>query len=209
MMIFAILVLILCCNLFGGWGILVSIGIFVLILFAAISDQSKRINQITKNRGVAYADLQVFRPTKSIENTNVSDYAVYIDEARRKIMFANIVVGIEQTYRFDEIVECSILEDGSAIQTGGIGRAVAGGFIAGGVGAVVGASTRKTKPVVYSLSVRVITTSIQNSLYEIPLITSKTDKETESYREIFQFAQEVYAVVTSVVAIAKRQQIQR
>lgn len=210
-MILLILILVICCyNIFGGWGILVSIGIFAFILFSPNPEETRRKDVIEANRAkIVNVDPRDFRSTKSIENAKASDYGVYVDEISQKIMFVNFTFKIKQIYRFDEIIECSILEDGAAIQTGGIGRAVAGGFIAGGAGAIVGASTRKTTPVTYSLSVRVVTANIQKSLYEIPLITSKTDKETSSYRAKFQFAQEVYAVVTSAATIAKRQQVQR
>lgn len=208
-MVWIIIIFILLCCCFGGWGIVIGIGMIALVLFSTAKQESARNDLMYSNRAeIVNASSADFRSTKSIANSSASDYAIYIDEVNRKIMFTNFITKARQLYRFNEIIECSILEDGAAVQTGGVGRAVAGGIIAGGVGAVVGASTRKTTPTIYSLSIRIVTTNIQCALYEIPIITSKTEKDTSSFREKYQFAQEVYAVVNSIMAIARQQQAQ-
>lgn len=101
--------------------------------------------------------------------------------------------------RFNELIECSILEDGATVQSGGIGRAVVGGVFAGGIGAVVGAATRSSKPITRELAVRIITSNIQNSLYIVPIITCETNRETNAYKQKMEFAQKVYATITSII----------
>ena len=72
------------------------------------------------------------------------------------------------------MIECSIEEDGVTIESGGVGRAVVGGVLAGGVGAVVGAATRSSKPTTLSLSVRLVTRNLDRPLYKILIIKEAT-----------------------------------
>ncbi|EPZ54444.1 hypothetical protein H477_3583 [[Clostridium] sordellii ATCC 9714] len=44
-------------------------------------------------------------------------------------------------YNYKDIIEFELLEDGESITKGGLGRAVAGGVLLGGVGAIVGGVT--------------------------------------------------------------------
>ena len=55
------------------------------------------------------------------------------------------VVQPASVHKYSEIVSFELLEDGNSITKGGIGRAVAGGVLFGGVGAIVGGSTGKKK----------------------------------------------------------------
>ena len=102
--------------------------------------------------------------------------------------------------KFADLVECEILEDSNTIMKGGIGRAVVGGVIAGGVGAVVGANTRKSKNVINNLQIRIVTKNISKSLYTIRLITTKTCKDSTIYRESIHFANNVYATVQAIIS---------
>lgn len=48
-------------------------------------------------------------------------------------------------YKYSDIVDYELLEDGESITKGGLGRAVVGGALFGGVGAVVGGVTGHKK----------------------------------------------------------------
>ena len=47
-------------------------------------------------------------------------------------------------YNFDDVIEFELLEDGETITKGGLGRALAGGILFGGVGAIVGGVHRNS-----------------------------------------------------------------
>lgn len=108
---------------------------------------------------------------------------------------------IEKTdfIKFADIIECEIMEDSNTILKGGIGRAVVGGVLAGGVGAVVGANTRASQNVTNSLKIRIITKNISRSLYTINIITAETQKDSKEYKEAMNFANEVYSTITSII----------
>lgn len=101
--------------------------------------------------------------------------------------------------QFVDIIECEIIEDSNTIMKGGIGRAVVGGVLAGGVGAVVGANTRASQNVANSLKIRIITKNISRSLYTINIITAETQKDSKEYKEAMNFANEVYSTITSII----------
>ena len=50
-----------------------------------------------------------------------------------------------EIFTYDDVISFEVVEDGNSVTKGGIGRAVAGGLLLGGVGAVVGGATGKRK----------------------------------------------------------------
>lgn len=180
--------------------------IMVIVMFIVIAvHSSQEIDQRNETHSRIMNGRNDFSPTKELRSTSV-DHAVYIDEKNKKVMFVVLSKDTRTTFNFDELIECSILEDGSTVQSGSAGRAIAGGIVAGGIGAVVGASAGKSKPITLSLSVRVVTTNIQNALYEIPIITYKTKRDSDTYKRKMQFAQEIYATLVSIMDLAKKEQ---
>ncbi len=101
--------------------------------------------------------------------------------------------------KFTDIIDCEILEDNNTIMKGGVGRAIVGGALAGGVGAIVGANTRKSQNITNSLQLRIITNDISKSLYTIKLIKNETKKDSIEYKRAMNFANNVYATVMSII----------
>ena len=89
-----------------------------------------------------------------------------------------------------------ILEDDAVV--GGIGRAIAGGILAGGMGAIVGATTAKNH--VLSYAIAIYTKDIANPQVTITLLNSKTKKDSLEYRLASSFAQEINASVKAIIA---------
>ena len=80
--------------------------------------------------------------------TITKDFGSYIkfDENNRKWFVPDGMFGGVKNpivYSFDDIVAFELLEDGNSITKGGTGRAIAGGLLFGGIGAIVGGSTGK------------------------------------------------------------------
>ena len=102
--------------------------------------------------------------------------------------------------KFENIIDCEIIEDASTIMKGGVGRAIVGGTLAGGIGAIVGASTRKSNNVTNSLQIRIITNDLYNSLCMLKLISSETKKDSLEYQNAMEFANNVYATLNSIIS---------
>lgn len=185
------------------WVVIIVVGtIFILCRFLISNSEIKEMKKSVDEK-IMSGEIEGFIPQKSIKDP-YSNYGVYIDGLNKKIMFVNLTdVGTRKVFNFDELIECSILEDGAAVNSGGIGRAVVGGIIGGGVGAVVGATTRGAKSITRSLSVRIISNKISDPLYEIPIITCELRKDSSLYKVKFQFAQEVYATIVSAINSVK------
>ena len=101
--------------------------------------------------------------------------------------------------RFSDIIKCEIDEDGAIIESGGVGRAIVGGVVAGGVGAVVGAVTRKSKSVCSSLNVHIFTSNVDNPQITIPLISNETNRSDNKYKENHAKAENIYDVVLAAM----------
>jgi hypothetical protein len=100
---------------------------------------------------------------------------------------------------FKDILECKIVEDNATIMEGGVGRALVGGLIAGGTGAIVGATTRSTKNVVNSMQLQIITTDVAHSLRKLDIITREIPRDSTAYAYATDFIQKVYASLTSII----------
>lgn len=63
----------------------------------------------------------------------------------------------QELYYYNQIVDFELLEDGETITKGGLGRAVAGGLLFGGIGAIVGGVTggKKSKGICKSLQIKI------------------------------------------------------
>jgi len=165
--------------------------IVIIFLFALVTDSESDIKRkehemkVKQDRAKTHEKiLEEFRPDKVIRDyENLGNLAIYISSLRKQIVFIDLVSTARTMYYFDELIECSIVEDGVAIESGGVGRAivggvlaggvgaVVGGVLAGGVGAVVGATTRSSKPTTLSLSVRIVARNFDKPLYTISIIT--------------------------------------
>lgn len=67
-----------------------------------------------------------------------------MDTLHKKVAVGMTYPNVNVTFLdFEQIIDCKITENSNIISGGGLGRAVAGGVIAGGVGAIVGANTKK------------------------------------------------------------------
>ena len=105
-----------------------------------------------------------------------------------------------KVYDYKDIIEFELLEDGDSITKGGLGRAIAGGILLGGVGAVVGGVTgkKKTKSVVNSLQIKITLNDINNPTIYIPLIRSKTKTSSFIYKTSYKFAQEILSTLSVI-----------
>lgn len=107
-----------------------------------------------------------------------------------------IDMGYFNSISFNDINGFEILEDSTV--TDGIGRAIAGGILAGGVGAIVGAVT--AKKYVTSYSITFYTNNIAKPQIIIPLLNSKTKKDSMEYRQASHFAQQINASIKAIIA---------
>ena len=134
--------------------------------------------------------------------TITKDFGSYIkfDEKNRKWfvpdgMFGGVKHPI--IYSFDDIIAFELLEDGNSITKGGVGRAIVGGLLFGGVGAIVGGSTgkRKTKSTCTKLQIKIIVNNINAPAVYINLIAVETKTDGFIYQTAYNSAQNILSVL--------------
>ncbi|MBQ6884894.1 MAG: SHOCT domain-containing protein [Clostridia bacterium] len=96
-------------------------------------------------------------------------------------------------FEFSNLLSFELLEDGTTVTKGGLGRAVAGGLLFGGVGAIVGGVTgsKKAKNICNSMKLRVSLKNAHTDVVYITLISSETKTNGFMYKMAQDSAQKV------------------
>lgn len=87
------------------------------------------------------------------------DFSFIVDETNKRIWFVNWSTGFWQFATFNLVKNCEVRIDGNVSRTttnGGIKRAAVGYALAGGIGAVIGATTASTTTVTQNSSCELI-----------------------------------------------------
>jgi hypothetical protein len=151
----------------------------------SVEDVKNAIEKKSENDG----ELELFTSTKKIGTF------VEFDDDQKKWLVLSPVLGRRSkstVYSYNDILDFELLEDGESIASGGLGRALVGGALFGGVGAVVGGVTgkRRTKGVCNNLQIKVTLNDINNPAIYITFLNSKTKKDGIIYKTNFKLAQE-------------------
>ena len=105
---------------------------------------------------------------------------------------------IKLLYRYDQIVDFELLDDGASITKGGLGRAVVGGLLFGGVGAIVGGMTG-SKTVCKSLQVKITFMDSPHQTEYLTYIASETKTSSFIYKDAYRSAQDVLSALQLAV----------
>lgn len=104
---------------------------------------------------------------------------------------------IKDVYNFSDLNSFELMEDDSQITSGGVGQALVGGLLFDGAGLIAGGITgkRKTKKVVESMFIKLHINDFKNPLIMIPLITERTKISSKEYKEAFNLANQLIAML--------------
>ncbi len=113
-------------------------------------------------------------------------------------------------FAFDNLLSYELLEDGSSIQKGGLGRAVTGGLLFGGVGAIVGGVTgkKKSKNICNSMQLRVSFKNAHTDMLYIPFISTETKTSSFIYKAAQSNAQQCITALELINDINETTQYQ-
>lgn len=148
-------------------------------------------------------DELAFYDENNFDNTIEFNENMMSINKKRKIICFYYKEMLDRIIFFNNIIECQIIKDSNIMEAGGIGRALAGGFIAGEAGAIVGATTRKSKNIVSNLSIRIVTNELDEPLYNLELLDFKLDinksLDEKFFKSAMQFANSVYATIQAII----------
>lgn len=163
------------------------------------------IKEIIRRRRIDADKLSKFKVTKQIS------IWLKIDENAREWFIPDGFAGSVKTPRihsFDDILDFELIEDGNSIIKGGIGGAVVGGVLFGGVGAVIGgvAGKKKEIPICSSMKIKITLDDIMYPNEYINLITVETKKNSIAYKNYRKQAQDIISLFHVMCASKKTQQ---
>ena len=145
---------------------------------ARVADVQKAID-----KNVAYKESQAEREKTFMPN-NVIGHFLLVDEDKGLWSFCNMKQKrTSDIFSFDEVKDYEVEEDGNTVISSGLGKAIAGGLLFGGVGAVVGAtSKRKVKGTCSKL---ILWVDVPNAPVKVPLrlVTTEVKKKSFMYQE--------------------------
>lgn len=111
----------------------------------------------------------------------------------------------QDLYNYNQIVDFELLEDGESITKGGLGRAVAGGLLFGGVGAIVGGVTggKKTKTICKSLQIKITFRNSPRQTDYLQFIALETKTNSFVYKTAYKSAQDTLSALQLAVDSVK------
>ena len=162
--------------------------------------KTKTISDIRAD--ITKKDLQKEELTKFTATKKIGTF-IEFDEINKRWLIPDGFMGGKKNpriYNFDDVIEYELLEDVDTITKGGLGRALAGGILFGGVGAIVGGVTggKKSKSVINSLRIKITVNDIQNPAIYINLISVKTKSDSFIYKAHYNYAQEILSVFSLI-----------
>ena len=191
------LALVLSVSLGGGAGTAIAIFVAVLGIAFAVYYSGKQKRQSEKEDQDNYIEERGIHPDTDFQfqNTLNTISVRYIVDNSQETVFISITGSSFISIPFSDINGCEIIVDSEV--KGGVGRAIVGGFLAGGAGAVVGATTAKKKTSSYQ--VVIYKKTIQDPSLVITLINSETDVSSIEYQDAVTFAYKVNASIKAII----------
>lgn len=155
-------------------------------------------NQL-KSEGINVDTVYTYQDNafKQLDWSKAVAFRFIVDVANRQIVICNDLSNpfSPQKIPFERIINCEVLSKNGWLSRKGISRAVVGGVIGGGAGAVIGASSAQksiAKIVIYTSDIT--TPSVTIDLYAKKNDTWDFDNERDS------FAQQVCASIKAIIA---------
>lgn len=167
-----------------------------------IGDNGKPITEMTveaiQNAILAQEENKLelgdFNPTKKI-----GSYMEFDDNNKKWLILSSFLGKRDKStvYNYSDIVDFELLEDGESVSSGGLGRAVVGGALFGGAGAIVGSVTgkKKSESICSSLKLKITLNNINAPVVYVNFIETDYKKSGILYKNIYKQAQECLSVL--------------
>ncbi|PKG28773.1 SHOCT domain-containing protein [Cytobacillus horneckiae] len=139
----------------------------------------------------AYREV-VDKTEKFVITKQIGNFVAFDENQQKWALLSSFKGEIKQTYNYSDVINFELLEDGNSVASGGLGRALVGGVLFGGVGAIVGGVTGKktSKGICSSLKLKVTVNDMANPVVYINFIETKLKTDGFAYRTFAESAQE-------------------
>ena len=158
------------------------------------SISSERVNQAILANQINARNLDLFNATNHVENYIELDEINHLWKAP---CFSKALV-----FPYDDIISYELLQDGETITKGSLGKAMVGGALFGGVGAIVGSNMgSKTKQIVNEYKIKIVTKNICFPEVYINFLTTGAVKSNSilfsSYKTLAQRILSLLSIITN------------
>lgn len=149
----------------------------------------------TKNELI---DLQ--NKAKNFKSTSNVEKYIYFNDDIQEIYIPDFWAR-PKFIKYNEILDFELLEDGNSVSSGGVGRAVAGGVLFGGAGAIVGGVTGKKKStnIATSMQIKITTRDINNPVIFIKIFKGEHKKGSFMYNSFQKNAHSIISMLQIAV----------
>lgn len=187
------------------WVIIIGIALIIIVHYAFLEPAYKNSKELfdkeqtdfLNENGIVISAQYTFTDNFYINNISWEKSVAVrfiIDQTNEKIAIISKNNG-NKILQFTSVCGCEIVTD--SMVTGGIGRAVVGGILAGDTGALVGAVT--AKPHIMTYKVVIYTEDIVNPKIELVLINEKKSTKDNDYINAVQFAESINATIRAIL----------
>ncbi|WP_251861041.1 hypothetical protein [Clostridium sp. Marseille-Q2269] len=135
-----------------------------------------------------------------VSTSEVNGYIKFNDNTKQMLISPKFNPKI---VNYSDVLDFELIENGKTVVTkGGLGRAVAGGVLFGGVGAIVGGATGKKKSItsVSGLKIKLVVKDMNNPNLYINIITTPTKIDTFVYRTSYEIAEKILSMLQIVTS---------
>ena len=142
------------------------------------------------------------RVAKFIPSQKIGNYIWFDDENKWFVVPTGIIKPViyeSFVFKYDEILNFELLEDGASLSKGGLGGALIGGAVFGAAGAIAGGTSKKTINTCNMLEIKVTTRNKNNPIVYIKFIIAETKKNSPVYKVAFTNAQAVLSKFQIIV----------
>lgn len=170
---------------------------------------------------------------KSLESEDILDYAIpnrkrfkelgflitssvndimFLDDDKQMILFNTNESQKALTpvfFPFKDVYDVNLVENDQTVSSGGLGAAVVGGILSGGVGAIVGSNVgkKKSKATCSSLSIKVYLDNPITHFIEIPLIISHKKPLLKSSKEYLSAINKANLIESKLKYIIRKNEV--
>ncbi len=156
----------------------------------SISEIKEAIEKIKEDE----LEIQNFKATQKVGKF------IEFDDNKCKFLIPKKMFSKALIYDYSEIISFELAEDGDVVTKGGLGRALVGGALFGGVGAIVGGVTggKTAKKVIKNMSVKITVDRKSNPVIEIVLLNMETKTDSFIYKGLKKQGDEIVAILKRI-----------
>ncbi|MCI2106446.1 MAG: SHOCT domain-containing protein [Intestinimonas sp.] len=139
---------------------------------------------------------------KKFNATKIVGKYIEFDDEKKQWLAPDKILGRANAFihSYSEIIEFELLEDGDSVVKGGLGSAITGSLLFGGVGAIVGATigNKKSRKIVNSLKIKITLDNIDTPVQYIDLLTAPAKSGSILYKAAYDSAQEILSALSVI-----------